>query len=310
MKAFFIIFILIIGVLGGGTYYCYTQGHLDKYFNKEEAVADGPAASDSTKVSPTSTSTPKTTSAPKPVATTTTPKPSKPAPKPSAPKTEFEKKAEEKYPMPNFKPLLEIVDNWNSVPQRAFPKAITVNVDADYKIQASDGKVLGSSKAPAGHKAVPLKHKPGMLQITDRPGGNALAVVKVEDTDFKEQIEKLYDTLVADAQERILKARRVYAKVLAAQPAGGGGGSSGDDPRFAPVRAYLAAGKMESALLEEAKEWYWMGSEVHDGRSYDVVLVNFEVNTIFGLFPNSMKCLLSNGQVVKWIDSETGEERT
>ena len=185
-----------------------------------------------------------------------------------------------------------------------------MNVDAEYKIQASDGKVLGSSNAPAGHKAVPLKHKPGMLQITDRPGGTALAVVKVDDTDFKQQIENLYNTKVAEAQERILKARRVYAKVLAAQPSGGGGGGSGDDPRFQPVRAYLAAGKMESALLEEAKEWYWMGSEVHDGRTYDVVLVNFEVNTIFGLFPNSMKCLLSNGNVVKWIDSETGEERT
>ena len=114
--------------------------------------------------------------------------------------------------MPNFKPLLEIVGNWNNVPQRAFPRAITVNVEAEYQIKSSDGRIIGSSKAAPGHKAVPLQHRPGRLQITDRPGGTALAVVNVDDTDFKAQIENLYDTKVAERANASSQARRVTPK--------------------------------------------------------------------------------------------------
>ncbi len=311
----FLVFLLLVAAIGGGGYYCYSQGHLDKYFPKTAPAAD-----------PASPPAPATTGeAPKPASTgekpaTTAnrpaPKPAAPSPKPAAPepapaKTEFDRKAEEKYPMPNFKPLLEIVGNWNSVPKRAFPRAITVNVEAEYQIKSSDGRVIGSSKAAPGHKAVPLMHRPGKLQITDRPGGTALSVVNVDDTDFKAQIQNLYDTKVAEARERILKARRVYAKFLASKPsdAPATAAASEGDPRFQPVRDFLAAGKLESGILEEAKEFYWLGRETHKGRTYDAVLVNFEVQTLFGMFPNSMKCLLDRGQVVKWVDADTGEER-
>ncbi len=307
MKAFLIIFVLILAVIGGGGYYCYTQGHLDQYFGEKKQVVTGDPAKP---LPPKGVTKEPTKPAPsKPVATTPKPTPPKPSSTPKPALTKAEKEAEAKYAMPNFKPLIEIVDNWNSVPQRAFPAAVTVKVPAEYQIKASDGNIIGSSKADAGHKAVPLQQKPGFLQVTDRPGGTALAVVKIDDTDFKEQIQALYDAKVAEAKERVLKARRVYATMLASQPEGAPASSGGDDPRFKPVRDHLAAGKIESAILEEAKEWYWLGSEVHDGRTYDVVMVNFEVDTIFGMFPNSMKALLSNGEVVKWVDSETGEER-
>ena len=317
MKGFFI-FLALVGVVVGGGYYAYTQGHLDpilgvKTTDDSESDEQQTASSggQTTSKARPGVKADKNGMLPSPHLQPSTTSPSAPAA--SEPKTDLELKLEEKYPMPNFKPLVEIVDNWNSVPERAYPSAIVVNVEAEYNMYREDGSKIGASKALPGHKAKVLKFKPGKLLITNSPAGNTKAVVDIDDTDFKAQVQKLYDSKVAEARERILKARRVAKNVMLSQPAGGAdmlAGGSSDDSRFQPVKDFLGAGKLESGILEEATEFFWLGSERHDNSSYDVVLVNFEVKTLFGVFPNSMKCLLRNGRVEKWIDAETGEERT
>ncbi len=225
-----------------------------------------------------------------------------------------EEELERQYPMPNFKPLEVIVDNWNRVPERAFPEVVTARVPVVYKL-IRDGREIGSSTSPAGSEVIPLKHKPGQLLVTDDPRSSMQAVLNVDDTDFKERIQAMYDERVTEARNRVLSARKV-AREVAARPVEANapqviedGWHDPLDPRFDPVRQFLGSGKLASGKLEEAKRWRWLGTEMVGGRSYEVVLVDFEVETIFGKFPNTMKCLLENGKVVKWIDAETGEER-
>jgi len=235
--------------------------------------------------------------------------------KPKQEELKVSPEVEKQYPMPQFKPLLEIVDNWNNVPDRAFPEAITVNVPVDYKLER-DGQVIGSSPAPAGTQAVPLKHKPGQLLITDRPQSSMRAVVNVDDTDFKERIQTFYDSRVAEARDRVMTARKVAMELESMPKSEGdpqvlaGGWHDPNDPRFNPVKEYLKAGKFSTAYLEEAKKWRWVGADTHEGEKYDAVLVYFETETIFGIFPHTVKCLLQNGRVVKWVDPVTGDLRS
>ena len=49
---------------------------------------------------------------------------SKPEAPKATPKTELDLLLEEKYPMPDVIPLLEIVSNWTNVPKRAYPAEV------------------------------------------------------------------------------------------------------------------------------------------------------------------------------------------
>ena len=313
---FFVILILISGLAAGG-WYAYDKGYLDDLIGGKETenTGEGEKAKPNEKAigsKPNSTQPKKVVTAPK----TTSPKPAPASkPDPSAPKTKLDLEIEKRYPMPEFVPLEKIVKNWTEVPERAFPSAITVNVPVKYTLVV-DGKEVGNSEVEAGTKAIPLKFRPGQVLITNQPNGTMKAVVNVDDTDFKQRIQAEYNSKVEEYKQGIYSARKV-AKQLASRPQQEGdpemtaaGWHNSTDPRFAPVKAYLAAGKLESGILEEAKHWKWLGTERHEGATYDAVLVQFEVDTIFGIFPNSMKALLRNGQVVKWIDADTGEERT
>ncbi len=296
----FILILLVVGGLAAGGYYAYNQGLLDSLLGKDVETTE-------------ETSEPMAKSEP----LVTKKEPGTMPDKPAEPELdpEVEKRLEEQYPMPNFKPLLVLVDNWNNVPERAFPKAVTLKVPVTFKL-VKDGQEIGSRETPAGTQVVPLKHKPGQLLISDHPQSTMRAVVNVDDTDFKELIQVLYDDKVAEARQRVISARNVAREVISRPAEEGDPATIADgwhdpkDPRFAPVWAHLRSGEFYSALPEEAKRWRWLGEEYHEGKEYDVVLVDFEIETIFGTFPNTMKCLLDHGKVVKWIDADSGDVRT
>lgn len=307
----FIITVLILGALGAGAWFADKEGYIDlglsgSKSNKERKDDKTAKAKKQPEKAP---ATPKANTK-----KSTTPKVAVPTPKPE-PKVdpELERKVAAQVPMPDFVPLLKIVNNWESVPPRAFPAAVTTKIELKSEVKR-DGKVIGSSTLPAGSKVKPLAYQAGRLQVAT--GGTSTAIVNADDTDFKEQIQALYDSKIAEAKAKVMAARKVAREALSRPQQAGdpkqlaNGWHDSMDPRFKPVRDHLASGKLESGILEEAKDWRWLGSETHGGSTYDVVLVHFEVETIFGRFPNTMKCLLRGGQVVKWVDADTGEERT
>jgi len=225
-------------------------------------------------------------------------------------KPTLEARLEKMYPMPDYKPLEDLVDNWKDVPKNVVEAVgvVTVEVPAEYKLFAN-GEEIGSSKVPAGHRAKPLDFKPGKLLLTNSRDGKTRAVVNIDDTNFKEQVRALYDQQVEKGRKRVLAARKAAREGLA--QAGGDGaadfGGPESDPRFKPAVDYLASGKMTTRTLEEAKRWLWLGEVKHEGKTYDAILVDFEVETIFGTFPHSMKALLKNGKVQEWIMAGYGE---
>lgn len=214
------------------------------------------------------------------------------------------------YPLPAARPLEDIVRNWENVPQEIVDRVniVTVKSEAEYKLFAN-GMEIGSNKAAPGHQAKPLKFRPGQLLVTNSRDGNTKAVVNLDDTDFKDQVRTLYHDEVESSLRRVLGARNATREALTRQAAAGTKpgadfGKPDSDPRFRPAVEYLASGKMINHTLSEAKQWVWLGSETHEGKGYDAILVHFQASTVFGMFPRPMKCLLENGRVVQWITAE------
>lgn len=240
----------------------------------------------------------------------------KPAPEK---KSELDLLLEEKYPMPEIIPLLEIVDNWNNVPQRAFPPEVFANETVAFQLVVN-GQAIGSSNVAPGTPLTPIRLNAGQLQVGNKANPGMSTVLPVEKTDFKQRIEKRYNDYVAKVKTDVTAKRAQVKKVVEANPAKlavlkgesapAVAASDGGDPKFGPVKTSLSKGEAASVTLEEATSFTWNGSEKITGEfsgTYDTVTVHFEVKTIFGQFPVNYKALLQGGRVVGWIDPITEE---
>lgn len=256
---------------------------------------------------------------------TTVKKPVKSVVKPAAEKKKAPPLSEQdallakRYPMPNIKPLLEIVGNWNQVPPKAFPKQVTLKQEVSFQLIV-DGQAVGASVAKPGTKVAPLGLNGEVLQVASLANSTMKSQVPVDQTDFKDQITARYDAFVEKTTNMVLSNRAKAKKKLEENPELAmkfsgveKGWDDQNDPRFAEVKSSLASGEVKAVQLSEAKQFRWNGSERINGDvyrgTYDTVSVKFEVKTIFGVFPNEFKCLLQAGKVVGWIDPLTMEEK-
>lgn len=237
---------------------------------------------------------------------------------PAAAKSEVDLLIEEKYPLPEIIPLLEIVDGWNNVPPRAFPPEVLAKETVAFQLVV-DGQVIGSSNVAPGTPLKPQSLSGDQLLIANAANPGMNTTIPVDQTDFKERITQRYNLYVERVQGEVLEQRTRVKKALEADPsklaALKGEAASPEsvavdvsDPKMAPVKASLTAGEVASVKLEEAVSFTWNGTETVGGEfagTYETVTVRFEVSTIFGMFPVNYKCLLRGGRVVAWIDPVT-----
>lgn len=231
--------------------------------------------------------------------------------------SEVDRLVEDLYPMPDIKPLLELVDNWTMVPERIFPREIVVKVPVEMVLKGAAGQ--GGSKTSAGSKVTAVSAAGTSLTVVPFEGASVQGVVVLEDTDLREQLEKQYDEFVERRTNEVIALReaekeRIGARKEKAVASGETwsmptiGYTDGSDPKFDPVKASLRRGEAGDRVYDDAKRWRWAGPEWVKGTQYDAALVQFEVSTIFGTFKNEVKALMQNGEVVKWVWPDTNKE--
>lgn len=235
-----------------------------------------------------------------------------------AKKSELDLLLEEKYPMPEILPLLQIVDNWKNVPARAYPQEIFAKETVAFQLVVN-GQAIGSSNVAPGTPLKPVRLVGDQLTIGNPANPGMSTTLPVGETDFKERVQQRYDEFVAKVTGDVTAKRAAVKKVVEADPAKlamlkgekpPAVASNDSDPRFAPVKSSLQNGEAASVTLEEATSFTWNGNERVGGEfagSYDTVTVHFEVATIFGRFPVDYKALIQGGRVVAWIDPITEE---
>lgn len=317
MKKFFVLLILATAVGAGWYFYDpYLKPYVDSMKAKygESGAGDG----DAQPTSPSATAPAGPTATPgvadpgtaqKPVPGNT-PSPA-PAPVPVAPAlSEIDKLLEQKYPLPAIPPLMQVVDNWNNVPNNAYPTEVALKERVAFAIPG-----VGSSIAVPGTLVRPSSLSGDTLTVASLANLAMRTKVNVDATDFKDRIQQNYNDFVVNTTERVRKQRDAAREVLQAEPealaaASMTGSDSSDDPRFGSVKESLARGDMPSVRLEEAKSYRWVGKQKIRGKlkgEYDCVLVAFEVDTIFGMFPTEWLAVLENGRVLGWVDPITHE---
>jgi hypothetical protein len=237
-------------------------------------------------------------------------------PKAVAPLSEIDQLLERKYPLPQVLPLMQIVDNWNHVPDNAFPTEVALVEKVSFTLNGPDGQPIGASVAVPGTLVQPARLDNPTLTIVSLANRAMRTQVDVDATDFKSRIQQRYDTFIGNATARVTTQRDKARKVLIARPeavaaAASTSWDSADDPRFTPVKASLAANDLHSAKAEEATAFRWSGKQTISGDrhrgSYETAVVSFDVKTIFGVFPTEWMALIDAGKVVGWVDPITHE---
>lgn len=310
MKGFLGTLLVICG-LGAAVWFCY-EPYIKPLLEGSPTMTDDSVIPDKPGVAeksdkPAPVAKPKPVIEPKEVA-------AKPKPKP---KTELEQFLEKRYPMPEILALETIVDGWRNVPPNAYPKAVTSTETIAFDLVVN-GQKIGSSNLSPGTELKPVRLVGNQLTITSLANPEMNKVLPVEKTDFKQRITARYKQFVEFKKTEIEKKRAGAKASLEKNPdrlavllgkAPPKVDSSGD-PRIGPVKASLRNGEAASVTLEEAQSFTYNGTETIKGEfegTYETVTVNFEVSTIFGIFPTEYKALLKGGKVHAWIDPITDD---
>jgi hypothetical protein len=319
----FVILLILAAAIGAGVYFYdpYLKPHLEPLFSKsdpEPVPADSPDSGGTG-----SADKPATAPAPKPKAGggSGQPKPKAPATTaaakpPEKPKSEIDLLLERKYPVPQILPLMQIVDNWNNVPPNAYPQQVALTEKASFTLKGPNGEEIGSTNMAPGTMVQPARLDGTTLTIVSLANRAMRTQVEVDATDFKQRIEQTYHNFIERKTAYVETQREKARKVLMAKPEAVAAASnatwdSADDPRFAPVKASLSANDIRTVKPEEATGFRWAGTQNISGDehrgSFDTVVVSFDVNTIFGVFPTEWMALLKGGKVVGWVDPFTHE---
>jgi hypothetical protein len=254
----------------------------------------------------------------------------------AAPPTETVDPIALKYPMPDFKPLEEYVDNWQKVPASAFPREIILKAKATFII----GDNVGSSTRAKGSKNIALSINNAQLVITPHKSSILRAKVAISDTNYKEVLNGEYEKY-KERKRKLVRAQRERARAIAASeeretfpPSSGpattvtvatasklpksvlneyenkiGKMPSRDDQgRVALMVQSIEAGDVTEINLNEISHWGPVRYELVDRQPYWTGTVNYKTNSLFGTFDTEAMALIRNGKVEEWVYTGSLEE--
>ena len=246
---------------------------------------------------------------------------------------------EEKYPMPEFQPIEQLVGNWKQIPPSAFPRKVTLKAKAKYIFAGG----AGSSTAPAGAKTFAISLSGEKLVITPNTQSKVRGTISIDDTDYKEILEEEYEKYKQRKKKEVY-ARRVRAREIAesevelAQKTSSNNTSQSrpnqvtsisripkdqlsdyeneigempeadNDGRVPIMVSSIRSGAVSEIRLDEISYWGPIRYEIVDNRAYWTATVNYKTTSLFGTFPTEAMALMRNGKVENWLYTGSLEE--
>jgi len=246
---------------------------------------------------------------------------------------------EEKYPIPDFKPIEELVGNWKKIPASAFPRKVTLKAKAKYVFAGG----AGSSTAPAGGKTFAISLSGDKLVITPNKQSNVRGTISINDTNYKEILGDEYEKY-KQRKKREVYAQRERARAIAATEVETNQTTSStntnesranrvtsisriskeklsdyeneigkmpeaeDDGRVSIMVRSIRSGDVTEIKLNEISYWGPIRYEIVDNRAYWTATVNYKTTSLFGTFPTEAMALMRNGKVENWLYTGSLEE--
>lgn len=233
-----------------------------------------------------------------------------------------------RYPLPEFKPIEELVGGWKAIPASAFPRQVTLKAPA--RLQLAGG--VGHSTLEAGRKVFALSSAgEGTILVAPSADGVMRGEVKIDDTDFKAELARVYDQFKKRKETEVLRLREQaraaeknrgpsLAAALVAEPAPPPPATLatiGPKPvqnsdltvpaAVASIQERQRASKNAEPPLADIISWQPVRFQEIKGEPYWAVGVRYTARTIFGEFPTDAIALLRHGKVVRWIYAGSGE---
>ena len=246
---------------------------------------------------------------------------------------------EEKYPMPEFQPIEQLVGNWKQIPPSAFPRKVTLKAKAKYIFAGG----AGSSTAPAGAKTFAISLSGENLVITPNTQSKVRGTISIDNTDYKEILGEEYEKYKQRKKKEVY-ARRVRAREIAesevelAQETSSTNTSQSrpnqvtsisripkdqlsdyeneigkmpeadNDGRVPIMVSSIRSGAVSEIRLNEISYWGPIRYEIVDNRAYWTATVNYKTTSLFGTFPTEAMALMRNGKVENWLYTGSLEE--
>ena len=246
---------------------------------------------------------------------------------------------EKKYPIPDFKPIEELVGNWKKIPASAFPRQVTLKAKAKYVFAGG----AGSSTAPAGGKTFAISFSGDKLVITPNKESNVRGTISINDTNYKEILGDEYEKY-QQRKKREVYAQRERARAIAATEVETNQTTSSpntnesranrvtsisqiskeklsdyeneigkmpeaeDDGRVSIMVRSIRSGDVSEIKLNEISYWGPIRYEIVDNRAYWTATVNYKTTSLFGTFPTEAMALMRNGKVENWLYTGSLEE--
>ena len=246
---------------------------------------------------------------------------------------------EEKYPIPDFKPIEELVGNWKKIPASAFPRQVTLKAKAKYIFAGG----AGSSTAPAGGKTFAISFSGDKLVITPNKQSNVRGTISIDDTNYKEILGDEYEKY-KQRKKREIYAQRERARTIAATEVEttqttssantnesqsnrvtsisriskeklsdyeneiGKMPEAENDGRVPIMMRSIRSGDVSEIRLNEISYWGPIRYEIVDNRAYWTATVNYKTTSLFGTFPTEAMALMRNGKVENWLYTGSLEE--
>ena len=246
---------------------------------------------------------------------------------------------EEKYPIPDFKPIEELVGNWREIPASAFPRQVTLKTKAKYVFAGG----AGSSTAPAGGKTFAISLSGDKLVITPNKQSNVRGTISINDTNYKEILGDEYEKY-KQRKKREVYAQRERARAIAATEVETNQTTSSpntnesranrvtsisriskeklsdyeneigkmpeaeDDGRVPIMVRSISSRDVSEIKLNEISYWGPIRYEIVDNRAYWTATVNYKTTSLFGTFPTEAMALMRNGKVENWLYTGSLEE--
>ncbi|MFN0127866.1 MAG: hypothetical protein ACKV19_14395 [Verrucomicrobiales bacterium] len=235
-----------------------------------------------------------------------------------------------KHPMPQFKPIEELVGGWKKIPASAFPRQVTLKAPATLKLTSG----VGTSVVEAGRTVYALASTPdGALVIAPAPDAVMRGTVPMASTDFQAILEAVYEQFKKRVRAEV-EQRREAARLEAAQAAGSVavavvGAPQGESPSAETLAAIgpkprqnedLTVPIVEASIAERQRTrkhaeppadaklgWRAIHYREIGGKPYWVTGVRYTARTIFGEFPAEALALIRHNKVERWIYAGTGE---
>jgi hypothetical protein len=251
---------------------------------------------------------------------------------------EVEKAISAKYPFPTFPSLHEAVKNWSNIPGKIFPLDVNVQKELVFKVTGDDKGDKLPITIPAGGGVVAMRQEGSMLYVLQGRTSRYEARVPLFQTNIRDVVSELYNLNVNAWFRLTYKLRNdARARYNAGLPAFAGGPAptavlASNTPKGTPststqpsnkpggpvdpvygatpgtnskgevtcVANDIRANKFKDCQYQFIQRWGVPKKGRFKGKPLWVVEVGYQVDSIFGRFPQEARFYIRNERVEDW----------